>query len=51
MEDTQGVIGFAPTNTSTPKDVEMPSRIPSQSGKPSELSAIEEWSEVTSHLT
>ena len=47
MEDTQGVIGFAPTNTSTPKDVEMPGRIPSQSGKPSELSAIEEQSEVT----
>ena len=42
VEDVQGVIKFAPTHTSTSRDVEMPSRIHSQSGKLSELSAIEE---------
>ena len=42
VEETPGAISFAPTNTSTPKDVEMTCKSPSQGEKPSELSTIEE---------
>ena len=51
MKDSPGAVGFTPVNTSTPKDVEIPSKPQSQSGRPSELSVIEERFESASILT
>ena len=50
-EDYLCATGFVPTKTSTPKNVEILSKLPRQSGRPSELSVIEEQSEITSQLT
>ena len=43
QKESPGVVEFTPVDTSTPKDVGIPSKLPrSQSGRPSELSVIEE---------
>ena len=50
-KDSPGFDWFAPVDTSTPKDVGIPSKPWSQSGRPSELSVIEEQPESASILT
>ena len=51
MGNVEEAIGFIPTDTSTPKDVEIPGKSQSQSSRPSGLSTIEEQTEVASALT
>ena len=51
MEDVEEAVGFTPTDTLTPKDVEVPGKSQSQVSRPSNLSIIEEQTEVASALT
>ena len=41
-EELEGAVGFTPTDTSTPKDMEASDKPHSQGSRPSELSTIEE---------
>ena len=47
----EGAVGFAPKDTSIPKDLEAPGKSRSQSSRPSDLSTIDEQTEMSSKLT